>query len=196
MDYIYDIVLNFHEVYYDFYEWKNTDKIVNIKKIPIYRIFTKDYLNIKNNYTTIDKTTLPKNNKIFLLTNNVEVMGLIIDDNGRVLKKSSLIFEEADDILEDKELINLIDIKYVINKVNKVFNCSRLSYEKDTYIKKYFKKINKEKDEYILKYIYYDIYNEDEKDIDKILNDLLVLSKTNKNKLYETLKRVNLELNK
>ena len=35
MDYIYDIVLNFHENYYEFYEWKSSDKIINVKKITI-----------------------------------------------------------------------------------------------------------------------------------------------------------------
>ena len=65
MDYIYDIVLNFHESYYEFYEWKSTDKIINLKKIPIYKVSTKTYLDIKNNTTIIDKETIPKPNKIF-----------------------------------------------------------------------------------------------------------------------------------
>ena len=34
MEYIYDIVLNFNDCYYEFYEWKSTDKIINIKRIP------------------------------------------------------------------------------------------------------------------------------------------------------------------
>ena len=32
MDYVYDIVLNFQKEYYEFYEWKSSDKIINIKK--------------------------------------------------------------------------------------------------------------------------------------------------------------------
>ena len=35
MDYIYDIVLNFQNEYYDFFEWKSTDKVINIKKILV-----------------------------------------------------------------------------------------------------------------------------------------------------------------
>ena len=34
MEYVYDIVLNFDNYYYDFYEWKTTDKIINIKNDP------------------------------------------------------------------------------------------------------------------------------------------------------------------
>lgn len=194
MDYIYDIVLNFHENYYEFYEWKSTDKIINVKRIPIYKISTKDYLNIKNNYTTIDKQSLPKQNKMFLITNGIEVMGLLLDNLGKVIKKSSLIFEESDEIIEDKDLLKLINIKYKIDKIIKNPNTSRLSKEKSNYIESYLKNIDKEKDEYILKYIYYDIYNEEESDVNKIYNKLLDLSKEDKNKMYESLKRINLEL--
>lgn len=194
MDYIYDIVLNFHENYYEFYEWKSTDKIINVKRIPIYKINTKDYLNIKNNYTTIDKQSLPKQNKMFLITNGIEVMGLLLDNFGKVVKKSSLIFEESDEIIEDKDLLKLINIKYKIDKIIKNHNTSRLSNEKSNYIESYLNSIDKEKDEYILKYIYYDIYNEEESDVNKIYNKLLDLSKEDKNKMYQSLKRINLEL--
>lgn len=194
MDYIYDIVLNFHENYYEFYEWKSTDKIINVKRIPIYKISTKDYLNIKNNYTTIDKQSLPKQNKMFLITNGIEVMGLLLDNLGKVIKKSSLIFEESDEIIEDKDLLKIINIKYKIDKIIKNPNTSRLSKEKSNYIESYLNSIDKEKDEYILKYIYYDIYNEEESDVNKIYNKLLDLSKEDKNKMYESLKRINLEL--
>ena len=39
MTYIYDILLNFNEEYYEFYDWNKEDTIVHIKKIPIYKIF-------------------------------------------------------------------------------------------------------------------------------------------------------------
>ena len=35
MDYIYDIVLNFNDDYYEFYEWKQEDKIINIRIVCI-----------------------------------------------------------------------------------------------------------------------------------------------------------------
>ena len=194
MDYIYDIVLNFHESYYEFYEWKSTDKIINFKKIPIYKVSTKTYLDIKNNTTIIDKETISRPNKIFLITNGIEVMGLLIDSTGKVLKKSSLIFEESDDILEDKDLIKNITLKYTIIKSNNKLSISRLSEEKEAYLNNYFHKISPSKDEYLLKYIYYDIYNEEESDTNKIYKELLNLSKKDKSKLYTTIKKINLEL--
>lgn len=196
MEYIYDIVLNFHEQYYEFYEWKTTDKIINIKKIPIYKVTTKDYLNLKNENTTIDRLSLPKNNKMFLITNGIEVLGLLLDTSGNVIKKSSLIFEELDDILEDKDSFKQIKIEYKINKHNHVSFLSRISKEKRSYIENYLNSLDLSKDEYILKYLYYDIYNEEEENVHSIYHKLLDLSITDLNRIYESVKRVNLELKK
>lgn len=194
MEYIYDIVLNYQEQYYDFYEWLKTDRITNIKKIPIYKVENKNYLDIKNNQVIIERNTLPKKDKRFLITSGVEVMGLLIDNNGKVLKKSSLIFEESDDILEDKDEIKQINIKYKIYKKSIPNIKSRVMIEKTKYIKEYFKKIDKIKDEYLLKYLYYEIYNIEQNDIDTIYKELLKLSKQDINKIYNGIKQINLEL--
>ena len=194
MDYIYDIVLNFNDDYYEFYEWKQEDKINNIKKIPIYKIPTNKYLDIKNNHVTIDQSSLPHTSKMFLLTNGIEIIGILTNKQGKVIKKSSLIFEESDDILEDKELIKNINIKYTVDKINKSYYLGRIVKEKEKYINNYLKKINKLEDEYLLKYLYYDIYNIDEVNIDKIYNNLINLTKKDINKIYECIKRVELEL--
>ena len=195
MEYIYDIILNFQNEYYDFYEWLPTDNIINVKKIPIYKISYRDYLNIRNNEVTIEKNTLPKTNKMFLLTSGIEIIGIIIDNKGKVIKKSSLLFEEADDILEDKDELKVINIKYIINKRNNNKNISRINKEKKKYVDNYFKRIDKIKNKYNLKYLYYDIYNIDEDNFDKIYNILIELSKKDINKMYEYIKKIELELN-
>ncbi len=193
MEYIYDIVLNFQDNYYDFYEWQKKDKIINIKKIPIYKINNKDYLNIKNNKVTINKESLPKTNNMFLLTSGIEIIAILINNKGKILKKSSLIFEESDDILEDKDKIKVINIKYKIDKKNPTNINSRIEQEKIKFINKFFKNINKRKDEYLLKYLYYEIYNKEE-DIDIIYNKLLDLSKNDINKIYNSIQTLNKEL--
>ena len=193
MEYVYDIVLNFRDKYYDFYEWNKKDKIINIKKIPIYRINNKDYLNIKNNDVIINRKTIPKTNKMFLLASSKEVMGILLNNTGKVLKKSSLIFEELDDILLDISSIKHINIKYTIKKINAPRIISRVQEEKQKYINKYFKKIDKQKDEYLLKYLYYEIYKLEENDINIVYKKIL---KTDINKLYDSIKKVNIELKK
>ena len=109
-------------------------------------------------------------------------------------KKSSLLFEEADDILEDKELIKKINIKYEVNKKNEIRFISRRMEEKNNYINKYLANIDKCRDEYLLKYLYYDIFNIDEDNIDKVYNDLNDLAKNDIFRIYDAIKRVNMEL--
>ena len=195
MDYIYDIVLNFHDVYYEFYEWDSGDKIINVKRIPIYKISTEDYLNIKKHDVTIDRNTIPKANKMFLITNGIEVMGIIITNDGVVIKRSSLLYDEADEILCDKDLIKKINIKYIISKYNNDEYMGRVMREKRDYVNLFLNNLDKNRDEYILRYLYYDIYNEDLVDVDKIYQRLFDLFREDINRIYESLKRVNLELN-
>ena len=196
MDYVYDIVLNFQNEYYDFYEWKPNDKVINVKRSPIYKVSNNDYLNIKKNDITIDKKSLPKDSKIFLITSGLEVMGILIDTNGKVVKKSSLIFEEADDVLINKGEIKTINISYKINKKNKNIYLSRITKEKNKYIINYLNDLLSKKDKYYLKYLYYEIYNVDEDNIDKIYNDLIALSKKDITRVYNSIKKINLELNR
>ena len=196
MDYIYDIILDFQERYYDFYEWNPQDKIINVKKIPIYKISTKDYLNIKKNFVIIDRSTLSKTSKLFLLTSGIEIMGVLLDDYGKTIKISSLLFDEADDILKDKDEIKSINIKYRILKRRYQKLISRSNQEKQTYISRYLKKIDLTKDEYLIKYLYYDIYGLEEDNINTIYEKLLTLAKENYHLLYDHIKKINFELKK
>lgn len=196
MNYIYDIVLNFQNEYYEFYEWKPTDKIINIKRISVYKTSNKDYLNLKYNKVIIDRKCLPKQHKIFLVTNGIEVMGILLDNEGKITKKSSLLIDEADEVIEEKETIKPLAIKYIQNiKQPRIFQ-GRLLTEKLQFIENYFKNISISEDKYLLKYIYYDIYNLEENNINKIYNQLKDLINKDINKLYNTIKKVNIESKK
>ena len=60
MNYIYDIVLNFQDNYYQFFEWNRKDKIKNISKIVVYRVNDQDLYNLKYNQVTITGEFLTK----------------------------------------------------------------------------------------------------------------------------------------
>ena len=194
MDYIYDIVLNFQPQYYDFYEWKETDKIINVKKVLVYLVNNEDYLNLKYNEVVLDKKNLPNQIKMFLITNGLEVMGVLLDNNGKVIKRSSLVFDESDEVLEEKETLKQLSIKYKKNISKQPTILSRLIKEKIKFLENYFTNIDKIKDEYLLKYIYYDIYNIEENNITKIYQELKELIYNDVNKLYNSIKKVNIEL--
>ena len=38
MNYTYDILANFNETYYEFYEWNNKDELTHIKRLPIIKV--------------------------------------------------------------------------------------------------------------------------------------------------------------
>lgn len=65
MKYIYDIVLNFNKQYFNFFEWNINDNIINIRKIPIFKISDKFYFDIKNYSIKLDRI-LSKVSKIKL----------------------------------------------------------------------------------------------------------------------------------
>jgi len=196
MDYIYDIVLNFQNNYYEFYEWQSTDKIINIKKIPVYKVKNQDYLNLKFNDIILDKKNIPNQIKMFLITNGVEVMGLLLDNTGKVIKRSSLLIDESDEVLEEKETIKEINLKYKKNISKPHIQYARLIDEKNKFIKNFFNDIDINKDEYLLKYIYYDIYSSEENDIKKIYKILKELINKDINTIYNSIKKISKELKK
>ena len=194
MDYIYDIVLNFQNNYYDFYEWKSTDKVINIKKILVYKVNNQDYLNLKYNEIILDKKILPTQTKMFLVTNGIEVMGILLDNDGKIIKRSSLIFDESDEVLEEKETIKTLPLKYKKNIIKPHIVYNRILTEKMKFLQKYFSNIDKLKDEYLLKYIYYDIYNIEENNINKVYKKLQELIYEDINTIYNSIKKITIEL--
>ena len=182
MKYIYDVDLNFNNDYYDFYEWNSNDKIINAKRIPIYRVSKEDYLSIKYNNVIINNK-LPN---MILITNTLEVMGIIIKE-GKVIKRSSLLIDEEDEILDSIKDIKITKIDFKRNNYKKRIIVSRNKREKKKYIDLFFKKIDKNNDEYLLRYIYYDLFNKVD-NIDNIYNTLL--NNCNIDLLYKELKSI------
>lgn len=182
MNYIYDILLNFKDELYDFYDWNKEDSLIHIRKIPIIKISETDLYNIINYDVKIDLDffeTIKNKTEIFtsknikklqyacLLTDSNSIIA--IEKNDRKIKKSSLLIDEELDSLDDTESLKIQSIKYeIISKKSKNEFKTRKQIEIEKFIKKEFSKIKKEEDK--LKYIYYDCFGEKEEKIDKIIN--------------------------
>ena len=54
MNYIYDILANFNNIYYDFFDWNESDNIIHIKKVPIVRVDSDFFNNVKFNDVLVD----------------------------------------------------------------------------------------------------------------------------------------------
>ena len=173
MTYIYDILLNFNDEFYEFYEWEKKDNIYHIKKIPVFKVDTlfmenllenkieisNDFLNIINNKTEVfegKKIKLLKYSCLF--TDSYKVVGINIEDNS--IKLSDLLLDEALDTLEITKRLQVINISYNIIKEK---NISYFETRNELKIKNSllieFNNIYKNKDDNKLKYLYFEYFN-------------------------------------
>lgn len=184
MNYAYDILLNFNELDYAFYDWNINDNILHIRKTPIFKISSEQLYNIINNNFCVNQEFLKKiSNRTEVFTNkNVkiiryvclfsdtrDVVAIWFSNNGKEEKISRLLLDEEEDILElSKEIDNFnLDIEIGNEKKNNKFK-TRNELDVYRYIKKEFNKKNYER----LKYIYFECFNEVEEDYEKIVKKL------------------------
>lgn len=204
MRYIYDIVLNFEKCFFEFYEWEKNDNIINIKKIPVFFVNNETYKIIKHNNVTVniefvdklrDKTFTYNKIKVgpsCLISNGMEVIGLLFNDKGDVIKKSSLLIDEEEEVLEEITDSDVYVIDIVKSRKIKKDNFNRRDSERRDFLINY---INKENNVSNLKYLYYDYFEleEDDSNIikDKLTNEIKNNWNTKFNSFYETVKIIN-----
>lgn len=178
MNYIYDIVLNFQENYYQFFEWNRTDKIKNIAKIAVYRVTDQDLLNLKYNKVIVGTQFLNKlkeDNKKYkklmcLVSNTNHTIGLLIGNDGTILKRSSLLFEEEEEVNNFSQTLSITELDYLENIKVSPKNCLRIELEKKDMLMEYLKTTE---DLATLKYLYYEYFKEECKDEQAIKKALL-----------------------
>lgn len=189
MTYVYDLVLNFNNELYDFYEWKKDDEIYHIKRINLVKISSESYNEILDYKVIFDDEFLlsifnrceyfanREVNKIpygILLSDGYRVMALILDMHGNILKYSTLLLDEEEDILDITERLQEVRLKYV--KKNKKKITSFKTRQENNIIKYIKKDLNisyKEKNISKLKYLYYEFFNRENDNIDEIYEHLI-----------------------
>ena len=183
MKYIYDIVLNFQEILYDFFEWNQNDEIMHIKKIPIIEINSKDFNKAINNNVKIGKklfNLIKEKTEIYgkkeklstiLLKNNTNVIALKINTLGITTHISSLNVEDELDISELKFKKNTNFIYKTVSKRKKI-NTTRLEYKNQLSVEKIMNSLKIKEDEEKIKYIYLEYFGKKEKNTSKALLDL------------------------
>jgi len=204
MNYIYDIVLNFNKDYFCFYEWSKKDNIVNVKKIPLFvvdnntfNMMKYDKVVVDSNFIDLikDKTYTYSKNKIgnaSLLSNGKEVIGVLFDNNGNLIKRSSLLIDEEEEVLDEIVNDDIYNINIVSSKRVKKEDINRVEREKKLFLSKYIKRENNVTN---LKYLYYDYFEKEEEDISlikkKLINSINSKWSDKLNSFYETVKIFN-----
>lgn len=199
MNYIYDVALNFQENYYQFFEWNRHDKIKNIAKIPLYHISDEDILSFKNNKIKVDSSLINKikeNNQkqqktICLVSNQKLTIGLLFNEEGTLLKRSSLIYEEEDEANHLASTLPLTKITYQENILQEHENKLRVEKEKKDLLLNYISNL---KDPLLLKYLYYEYFKKECSSLKKMKSTILEAISENwtkkQNDLYHLVKLI------
>ncbi len=196
MIYLHDIVLNFQNNYYQFFEWNQKDNIINVKKIPLYRVSDKNLLYLKENEITVKEEIINRiknDNKrgrriICIISNGKTAIAILFNNKGELIKKSSLIFEEEEEALSLVKNLKETKIFYKKNIKHKQNNLLRIEKEKKEEIISYIKN---NRNNLTLKYLYYECYEKEINGINILKNTLLnELSKDwneKQKKIYDTI---------
>ena len=184
MNYYYDILLNFQDQYYMFYEWDNNDNIEFIKKIPLFHIKEKDYMNIYTNNIKISKDFLNKiENKTkikngtlrytAIFSDGKNSLGLEFNDDGLVINKSSILLDDEININEFMYNIDITNIDYEIIKKDSVFKETRQELNIKKIITLEINSMYSKKEYSKLKYIYLEWFNKIDDNYSKMYQTML-----------------------
>ncbi len=185
MDYYYDVLLNFQDNYYMFYEWDEDDTIEYVKKIPLIHVDSKTILNMISKVLVVDKEFLKKiENKTKLKQNNYlkytsifsdgkNALALEFNDDGVVINKSSLILEDELSVNEFMYNVVISKIDYEIKDKVKVTKETRQELKIKKLIKLEVEKMYQNKENSKLKYIYLEWFNKLEDNINLMYQNML-----------------------
>lgn len=193
MTYVYDIFVNFNNDFFEFYEWNKKDVITHIKKMPVIKINSNSLKSIINGKSYLNKNIICKyqnkgetyNNNLkynyLALTNGMQAIVIFFNSKGNIIKKSSLIFEDEESIIEvsNKLICNNI-IEKTIN-LNLDFKLTRNEKEKKEFLIKNIKKISDNK----LKYLYFDCFNKKNNNLEIILKEITCELKNNNEDIWQ-----------
>ncbi len=206
MNYIYDILVDFNAVLYDFFEWDKDDQITHIRKIPLIKVLPEVSSHIVNNHVIISKEHLEKiynkteffeKNRIstipyaLIIASEKSVVALKINKNGNIIEYSNLLIEEELDILEYIKNVDYTPFFYEILKpINREFK-TKEEMKIKRYFQKEIKRLIEDHDDEKLIYIYLECFN-CYKEIDEVSKTIFKEIENNwdvvYNKLYKLLK--------
>lgn len=176
MNYIYDILVNFNDGdrLIEFFEWNETDLFEHIKKIPIYRISSKQMQEICNNKIILDKehlicikskTQLYNNTDIkyaLIVTDLNKAVALEFNNQGEVISRSTFLLDEEESIIEEAYNFKEELLKYELSDEYKIdYYLTRKELFKKNYLLKELNFLEKNKDYEKLNYLYEEIFKKD-----------------------------------
>lgn len=199
MNYIYDILLNFHKEDFDFYDWNIDDNIIHIRKIPLIRVTSDAFYKMTNFDFSISLDFIKKINnrtEIFLnksikviknmciFSDGRDAIAIKFSNHGKKEKISRLLLDENEDVLGIANNIEETNVEITLQKERKQRN---FKTRKEQKIYNYIQREIKKKDYDKLKYTYFECFNNEENDYQKIIKKLKLELDANWDLYYETI---------
>lgn len=195
MIFIYDILVNFNDYLYNFYEWNSNDLVEHIRKIYLLRVSDKTYndfinykvilpkeilISIKNKTEVFSYQKLENIKYACVVSNTKDSVALVFNENGEIVESSKISIEEENEINNIALSLSVKKFEYKIS--NRVNNYSYFTRNERKLLKLINYKINEFKDnKELIEYLYYEwflkkpkgknAYNELIKDINKKVSD-------------------------
>lgn len=177
MTYIYDVLLNFtdDDRLVEFYEWQEDDCIDHIKRILLMRVSSKQIEEIDNYKIRVSRDFLEriKNRTIsykkhsdlkyaFLVSDLNKVFALEFNSKGEVISKSSLLLDEAEDIMDEcSDLAEEVISYQRLDKYDKDIFLTREEIKRKRYLLQEIKVLYEDKNRDKLNYLYDELYPKD-----------------------------------
>lgn len=180
MTFVYDIYVNFQTVYYDFYEWNKKDKIIHIKKIPIFEVKNDIFQKMIIHENKIDDTSLEliknktevfkKKRKIsaVLFTNNQDIIAVLLNNSGKIIKKSCLLLEEESMILRNVHKIDFLPLTLTELGKNEPILATRNEIERKKFLLENFSQMKEQE----IIYLYFECFGEVKKEKEEMEKEL------------------------
>lgn len=187
MKYIYDLILNFNDDFYDFFEWNEEDNIEYIKRIPLFKVSNKTIRDLKMNKVILasdfieninDKCEVYMKSGIgnieyaCLFCSNDSAIAIEFNYKGISIYKSDLIIDEALDIIDYCKKIKSIKLNYKIITESEMLFITRKENMMINFIKRELRELFENKNIDKIKYLYYECFNKIETNISRMNIDL------------------------
>lgn len=147
MNYVYDILSNFNQELYDFYDWDKNDNFTHLRKVPSFRV-SKEVLvdlmfkkvKIKGNLLKLikDKTQVFTKEGVdvieycFVVSDSVNSLGVILDEDGVVYKRSKFLVSEELEINKCLKTSKIYNVEYNLLSSKTHYNNMTRNEEKVT----------------------------------------------------------------
>lgn len=183
MNFYYDLVLNFNEIAFMFYEWFDDDNIELIKKIPVFFVSNKVLKDLIYNDVIVDKEFLDLiKNKCELKNKTLKYVALFASKNGAIalefnnegksIYRSFLQIDDEIGVIEMLYTLPQFKLNYELERKINTNNNLRIENNIRNFIKVEIDSLYKQGNFDKLKYLYNEWFLKDNNDFSEIYKEM------------------------